>query len=153
MILSIIIIKNGWIMIRDIKVPKVNWSSVTEPSKLQDLVMERWPGKPGVLQSMGLQRVRHGWATELNWTELYSWSERWVFKTRSVETQQKVTYLRCTVGKLWRNWAVKPFLNQHGELTSQVQDCAQAPCSSFLMPLLSHLPPGPGSPLFSFLAQ
>ena len=27
-----------------------------------------WPGKPGVLQSMGLQRVGHDWATELNWT-------------------------------------------------------------------------------------
>ena len=26
--------------------------------------------KPGVLQSMGLQRVRHNWATELKWTEL-----------------------------------------------------------------------------------
>ena len=25
-------------------------------------------GKPGVLQSMGLQRVRHDWANELNWT-------------------------------------------------------------------------------------
>ena len=25
-----------------------------------------WTGRPGVLQSMGLQRVRHGWATELN---------------------------------------------------------------------------------------
>ena len=25
-----------------------------------------WTGKPGMLQSMGLQRVRHGWATELN---------------------------------------------------------------------------------------
>ena len=28
-----------------------------------------WTGKPGVLQSMGSQRVRHNWATELNWTE------------------------------------------------------------------------------------
>ena len=28
-----------------------------------------WSGKPGVLQSMRLQRVRHDWATELNWTE------------------------------------------------------------------------------------
>ena len=29
----------------------------------------RWyrTGKPGVLQSMGSQRVRHDWATELNW--------------------------------------------------------------------------------------
>ena len=26
-----------------------------------------WTGKPGVLQSIGLQRVRHNWATELNW--------------------------------------------------------------------------------------
>ena len=32
-----------------------------------------WTGKPGVLQSMGSQRVRHDWATELNWTKgLYS---------------------------------------------------------------------------------
>ena len=29
-----------------------------------------WTGRPGVLQSMGSQRVRHNWATELNWTEL-----------------------------------------------------------------------------------
>ena len=28
-----------------------------------------WVGRPSVLQSMGLQRVRHDWATELNWTE------------------------------------------------------------------------------------
>ena len=29
-----------------------------------------WTGRPGVLQSMGSQRVRHDWPTELNWTEL-----------------------------------------------------------------------------------
>ena len=28
-----------------------------------------WTGGPGVLQSMGSQRVGHNWATELNWTE------------------------------------------------------------------------------------
>ena len=28
-----------------------------------------WTRKPGVLQSMGLQRVRHDWVTELNWTQ------------------------------------------------------------------------------------
>ena len=27
-----------------------------------------WTGKPGVLQSMGLHRVRQDWATVLNWT-------------------------------------------------------------------------------------
>ena len=26
-----------------------------------------WTGKPGVLQPMGSQRVRHNWVTELNW--------------------------------------------------------------------------------------
>ena len=28
-----------------------------------------WTGKPGMLQSMGSQRVRHDWATELKWTQ------------------------------------------------------------------------------------
>ena len=27
-----------------------------------------WTGKPGMLQSMGWQRVGHNWVTELNWT-------------------------------------------------------------------------------------
>ena len=29
-----------------------------------------WTGRPSVLRFMGLQRVGHDWATELNWTEL-----------------------------------------------------------------------------------
>ena len=29
-----------------------------------------WTGKPGVLQSMGSQRVRYDWATKLNWERL-----------------------------------------------------------------------------------
>ena len=28
----------------------------------------QWTGKPGVLQSMGSQRVGHNWAAKLNWT-------------------------------------------------------------------------------------
>ena len=28
-----------------------------------------WTGRPGVLQFMGSQRVRHDWAAELNWAE------------------------------------------------------------------------------------
>ena len=34
-------------------------------SKLQ----EWWAGKPGMLKSMGFQRVRHDWATELKWND------------------------------------------------------------------------------------
>ena len=30
-----------------------------------------WTGRPGVLQSMGLQRVGHDWATELNWEQTF----------------------------------------------------------------------------------
>ena len=29
-----------------------------------------WTGRPGVLRFMGLQRIRHNWVTELNWTNL-----------------------------------------------------------------------------------
>ena len=32
-----------------------------------------WTGRPGVLQYMGSQRVRHNWAAELNWTEKLFW--------------------------------------------------------------------------------
>ena len=32
-----------------------------------------WTGRPGVLQFMGSQRVRHDWATELNWTDFPPW--------------------------------------------------------------------------------
>ena len=32
-----------------------------------------WTGKPGMLQSMGLQRVGHNWVTELNWTDSWLW--------------------------------------------------------------------------------
>ena len=28
-----------------------------------------WTGRPGMVRFMGLQRVGHNWATELNWTE------------------------------------------------------------------------------------
>ena len=30
-----------------------------------------WTGKPGMLQSMGSQRVGHNWATELNWINIF----------------------------------------------------------------------------------
>ena len=37
-----------------------------------------WTGRPGVLQSMGSQRVRCDWATELNWS-LQSYWDLWFF--------------------------------------------------------------------------
>ena len=38
-------------------------------SSLWELVMDK---KPGVLQSMVLQRVGHDWVTELNWIEWFN---------------------------------------------------------------------------------
>ena len=31
-----------------------------------------WTGKPGMLQSTGLQRVGYNWVTELNWTDVFT---------------------------------------------------------------------------------
>ena len=43
-------------------------------SKLRELV---WTGRPGVLQSIGSQRVGHDWTTELNWADpALLWSPR-----------------------------------------------------------------------------
>ena len=36
-----------------------------------------WTGKPGMLQSTGSQRVRHDWATELNWSNLETMRRHW----------------------------------------------------------------------------
>ena len=39
-----------------------------------------WTGRPGVLQSMGSQRVRHDWVTEMNWTKLISSGEYEIYE-------------------------------------------------------------------------
>ena len=44
---------------------------ITDPMDMSMSKLQWWTGKPDVLQSMGLQRVGHNWATELNWI---SWS-------------------------------------------------------------------------------
>ena len=51
-----------------------------------------WTGRPGVLQFMGLQRVGHDWATELNWTEL---SLIWIYDlgfTRTVFNHLSISF-------------------------------------------------------------
>jgi len=40
-----------------------------------------WTGRPGVLQSMGSQRVEHNWATEMNWTELIAFLFKKTYRT------------------------------------------------------------------------
>ena len=50
-----------------------------------------WSGKAGVLQSMGSQRVRHDWATELNWTECKIYKQ--TSRALSVNCNWEVTYV------------------------------------------------------------
>ena len=35
-----------------------------------------WTGRPGMLQSMGSQRVGHNWANEMNWISIFAWNMR-----------------------------------------------------------------------------
>ena len=49
----------------------VGIASLTQWTRVWTNSWRQWrTGKPGVLQSMGWQRVRHNWATELNWNSL-----------------------------------------------------------------------------------
>ena len=57
--------KRGWQRMRWLEVSPTRWTWVWMNSGSW-----WWTGKPGVLRFMGLQRVGHDWATELNWTEL-----------------------------------------------------------------------------------
>ena len=61
-----------------------------------------WTGRPGVLQSMGLQRVRHDWATEPNWTE--GTSEKGQAKSGSPEAGNWI--LRVSLGHPEGLWEI-----------------------------------------------
>ena len=55
-----------------------------------------WVVKPGVLQSMGSQRVRHNWVTELNWYVESKISHKWTClrnrnRLRDIENKLMVT--------------------------------------------------------------
>ena len=70
-----------------------------------------WTGKPGMLQSMGSQRVGHDWATELNWMcapmqillcymadnylweKIAAWSPQWSLLVPAKRLSQTHTYL------------------------------------------------------------
>ena len=48
---------------------RMRWLDGITDSMEVNLVSWWWTGRFGMLQFMGSQRVRHDWATELNWTE------------------------------------------------------------------------------------
>ena len=57
--------RRGWQRIDGWMASLTQWSWVRVSSRSWG-----WTGKPGLLQSTGLQRVGQDWATEVNWTEL-----------------------------------------------------------------------------------
>jgi len=59
------VLRRGWQRMRWWMASPMLWTSVWVGSGSW-----WWTGKPGVLQSMGSQRVRHDWVTELNWTDV-----------------------------------------------------------------------------------
>ena len=59
----------SWLIGKDFDVGR-NWGQEEKgPTEDEMASLTRWTGRPGMLRFMGSQRVRHDWATELNWTE------------------------------------------------------------------------------------
>ena len=56
-----------------------------------------WAGKPGVLQSIRLQRVGHDWATELNWTAALN---RQILIDLKPGNKNSASVWSCTLGVL-----------------------------------------------------
>ena len=87
-----------------------------------------WTGKPGMLQSMGLQRVEHDWATELllsfiKW--LHTWKQCHCLRTKArSDRQAQLQSCHCLVSKLCltfkKSWIV------HSPWSSYVHEISQA---------------------------
>ena len=61
-----------------------------------------WTGGPGVLRFMGLQRVGHNWATELNWKySIQRKSYDWIFRILSFLTHNHLHNVYNISGKMW----------------------------------------------------
>ena len=82
-----------------------------------------WTGKPGVLQSMELQRVEHDWTTELNWWSLYQTFIEYLFcvrhKTRDVTLNILLpeTWLLLLGNSEWRGFGYHGESNLHFHFT------------------------------------
>ena len=64
----------------------------------------RWTGRPGVLQFIGSQRVRHDWATDLIWSDLkwhnFTWKQTVISSRYTLQTlEQPLKINRGTANK------------------------------------------------------
>ena len=90
-----------------------------------------WTGRPGVLQSMGLQRIGHDWVMELNWTEHEA--QKPMSYSHSSKTNQNVFSIY-----LWHwsfNFTPSSLLTYHLCHQSHLR-CPHVHIFTYLMPLL-----------------
>ena len=62
-----------------------------------------WTGRPGMLQSMGSQRVGHDWVTEWNWTELWKTIWRFLNKTKINYDMTHLFHSWVYIQKRWKH--------------------------------------------------
>ena len=68
-----------------------------------------WTGRPGVLQSVVSQRVRHDWATELNWTDKVTrYKPIWWDTEMPIIT---ILFSKSTGKSPWSLFVAKPLLS------------------------------------------
>ena len=86
-----------------------------------------WTGKPGVLQSMGSQRVGHDWATELNWliTHMSLVSGFFFFNIKQINRWHLECYVMAACHMIccmftdwgqdsWKMWGLPIFWDKEG---------------------------------------
>ena len=89
--------------------------------------------EPGSLQSMGSQRVRHDWATELNWTELVELEEAFLlsknlsFSTCKMKCKDAKSFLSCPTLFDPTDWSPPAPLSME---FSRQEYCSRLPCSA-----------------------
>ena len=82
-----------------------------------------WTGKPGKLQSMGSQRIRHDW---VNWNECVLSSPHYKQKNSVVCFNQeflKIMYIRVSSSLYISSW--EPYINHHWSELSSTPICTE----------------------------
>ena len=88
--------------------------------KLQELL---WAGRPGMLQFMGSQRVRHNWVTKLNWT-----TEKQTTQLRNGQRPKQTFFWRRNTGDLQ---AYEKILNVANYLRNTYPKYNEIPCHPY----------------------
>ena len=60
-----------------------------------------WTGRPGMLRFMGLQRVRHDWATELNWTVCITFDFKGIFPPTKLSFKIHLVHIKIIINFLF----------------------------------------------------